>query len=148
MRVYVDELFDWKATGTQAQRVGARNGHKWCHMWTDPGNELELHILARKIGMERAWFQDRKGFPHYDLTPARREAALRAGARERTLQSWLRARDSGAKGLFESVTERTFVRMAWDRLPLRLQSYWATLYHRKTVEGIEPSAQEVIAGMP
>jgi Protein of unknown function (DUF4031) len=39
----------------------------------------ELHTLAAKIGMKRRWFQNGR-VPHYDLTPARREAALAAGA--------------------------------------------------------------------
>lgn len=40
----------------------------------------ELHALADAIGLRRAWFQKRARVPHYDLTPSKRELALRAGA--------------------------------------------------------------------
>jgi len=40
----------------------------------------ELHTFAQRIGLRREWFQDHPLHPHYDLTPGRREAALRAGA--------------------------------------------------------------------
>lgn len=39
----------------------------------------ELHAMARRIGLRRAWFQNGR-VPHYDLTPARRQAALDGGA--------------------------------------------------------------------
>ena len=38
----------------------------------------ELHEMAARIGMTRAWFQG----DHYDLTPSRRELAVKHGARE------------------------------------------------------------------
>jgi hypothetical protein len=40
----------------------------------------ELHALARRIGLRRAWFQGQSTFPHYDLTAPKRRAALAAGA--------------------------------------------------------------------
>ena len=46
--------------------------------------------MARKIGMKRAWFQAKPGFPHYDLVPTRRAAAIRAGAIEKPLIDWIR----------------------------------------------------------
>jgi len=52
----------------------------WCHMATD-GNVEELHKMARRLGLYRAWFQSGR-FPHYDLTPAKRRMALRLGAQE------------------------------------------------------------------
>lgn len=74
MTVYVDSLFDWSGAGyhgadaAQAERVGARNGHRWCHMVSDLGPDvLELHAMAAKLGLKRAWFQG----DHYDLTPGR-----------------------------------------------------------------------------
>jgi activating signal cointegrator 1 len=51
----------------------------WCHMATD-SDLSELHAMARRIGLERAWFQDKPGTPHYDLTPAKRTQALKLGA--------------------------------------------------------------------
>ncbi len=54
---------------------------RWCHLFAD--DVEELHVLAARIGMKRAWFQHRPGrLPHYDLVPPRRAAALAAGAVE------------------------------------------------------------------
>ncbi len=55
----------------------------WCHMMTDdltPAGLDELHAMAEQIGLRRAWFQDKRRLPHYDLTVSRRAKALRAGA--------------------------------------------------------------------
>lgn len=40
----------------------------------------ELHAFAAGIGLKRAWFQNRRAMPHYDLTKGMRARALRAGA--------------------------------------------------------------------
>lgn len=73
MTVYVDPLMKhgWKMRGQPVRN---------CHLFTD-GQIDELHALASSIGMRRAWFQD-KHVPHYDLTAARRRAAVEAGAIE------------------------------------------------------------------
>jgi hypothetical protein len=70
--VMVDELFVWPG---RKPRCFARGS---CHLTTD-GELYELHALAACIGLKREWFQDHR-IPHYDLTAARREAALAAGA--------------------------------------------------------------------
>lgn len=74
MSVYVDDLMacipsaNWR-------------WNESCHLVAD--NLDELHAFAAEIGLRRAWFQQsRKGLPHYDLTPNRRIAAVRAGAIE------------------------------------------------------------------
>lgn len=86
--VYVDPLFTAISRNAQAYRVGARHGHRWSHMWSD---DVEaLHKIARKIGMKREWFQNKPGFPHYDLTPTKRARAIAAGAIERSLTDWKR----------------------------------------------------------
>lgn len=64
--------------------VDALLNHGWrlgpsCHLFAD--NETELHIFARKIGMRRAWFQNKRT-PHYDLTKKRRAVAVSLGAQE------------------------------------------------------------------
>ena len=69
--VYVDVLRDW----------GWRLGPS-CHMFTDSVDLTELHDMARRIGLRRAWFQDRPTAPHYDLTASRRAAAVALGAVE------------------------------------------------------------------
>lgn len=84
--VYVDALFEQVAQGAAARAVGERNGHRWCHMWSD---DIEaLHSLAARIGLKREWFQNRGRVPHYDLTPGKREQAIKAGAREMCLKEW------------------------------------------------------------
>lgn len=40
----------------------------------------ELHAFAADLGLRREWFQDHPLLPHYDLTIAKRRAALDAGA--------------------------------------------------------------------
>lgn len=75
MAVLVDDLVTYP---------GKPHGHnRWCHMASDlPGEAglTELHVLAAEIGLRRSWFQDHRAFPHYDLVPSKRAAALRHGA--------------------------------------------------------------------
>jgi len=68
-----------------------------CHLTTD-GDLEELHASARSIGMERRGFQDHPLAPHYDLTPERREAALRAGAIYVPAREQARARRTSRRG--------------------------------------------------
>lgn len=90
--IYVDEPFVAESREAQAFRAGRRHGHRWSHMWCDAGEEDALHALAAKIGMRRAWFQAKPGFPHYDLVPTKRAAAVALGAKEVSLTDWLRER--------------------------------------------------------
>lgn len=75
MTVYVDPL---------ARRGLVIHGSEVasCHMFTDTLELDELHRIAALIGMPRRAFQDSPRAPHYDLTPARRAAAIAAGAVE------------------------------------------------------------------
>jgi hypothetical protein len=85
--VYVDPLMNhgWVLHGRPTSN---------CHMFTDGALE-ELHALAQKIGLRRAWFQDKR-VPHYDLTPLDRAAAIAGGAievdRRRAVQIWRASR--------------------------------------------------------
>lgn len=88
--VYVDFLFGMVSRVPWAREAGEMHGHRWCHLWCDPGNEAALHLLAGRIGMSRKWFQNRDGFPHYDLLPTQRVAAVAAGAVETRLKEWVR----------------------------------------------------------
>lgn len=90
MAIYVDKLEDW----------GWRlRGHSTlsCHMFTDSADIEELHAFARQIGMKAIWFQNHKVAPHYDLTPARREHAVKLGAievgRRESSAIWRRRRE-------------------------------------------------------
>lgn len=75
MTVYVDRLasWGWVLRGRKTQS---------CHMFTDSVDLEELHVLAERIGLKRAWFQDHRIAPHYDLTPSRRAEAVKLGAVE------------------------------------------------------------------
>jgi len=68
--VYVDDLAKWPT------KIACFKGGS-CHLTADTLDEL--HAMAANIGMRREWFQNTR-VPHYDLTPARRSAALLAGA--------------------------------------------------------------------
>lgn len=70
--IMVDEIRVWPHA-KHPFRLGS------CHLTTD-GPLDELHAFAQRIGMKRAWFQDHKIAPHYDLTPGRRDRALLIGA--------------------------------------------------------------------
>lgn len=79
--IYVDALTTSFGYDKQTIRVGARNGHKWCHLFADTPEEL--HACAQKLALRREWAQvSSTGILHYDLTPARRQKAVAAGARE------------------------------------------------------------------
>lgn len=102
MACYVDPLFVMESRDPQAFRVGARNGHRWCHLFAD--TPAELHALAVQVGMRREWFQGDRDGGHYDLTPGRRAAAVALGAREVTAREavaiWQAGRKrAAAKGL-------------------------------------------------
>ena len=77
MSVYVDWLMHHGA------ERGFFAGKKSCHMFADTLEEL--HEMADKIGMNRAWFQDNgQTAEHYDLVAGRRAAAVKLGAIELT----------------------------------------------------------------
>lgn len=66
MTVYVDQpIHPWR-------------GKLWCHLVADDLNEL--HAFAAKLGLKREWFQNHKIQPHYDITAAKREKAIKLGA--------------------------------------------------------------------
>lgn len=91
MTVYVDDLqaWGWKMHGREVQS---------CHMFCDQVDLNELHALAQKIGLKRAWFQDKRTAPHYDLVPSKRMAALAAGAvavsRRKAVDLWRARREA------------------------------------------------------
>lgn len=74
--VYVDDLMT----------CATNPNWRWsmaCHMTVMPDTDIEvLHAFAKKIGLKRAWFQDKSAVPHYDLNASTRERAVAAGALE------------------------------------------------------------------
>lgn len=86
MTVYVDRLSYAIPKSSQAKRCG----DLWCHLWADTTNELI--IFSQKIGLKGTWIRDKPGFVHFDLTPKKREEAIKAGALEMSLKKWLKQR--------------------------------------------------------
>ncbi len=72
MTVYVDNV---RIPAT----VGRYTAH-WSHLFTDASDLTELHALAARIGLRRAWFQDKASGAHYDVTDRKRVQAIAAGA--------------------------------------------------------------------
>jgi hypothetical protein len=71
--IVVDPLFDFP---------GPRGHTRWCHMGStdaSPEGLEELHAVARKIGLKREWYQDKRWHKHYDIVPSRRADAVRKG---------------------------------------------------------------------
>lgn len=52
---------------------------RWSHMVSTISDD-ELHQMAAMLGLLRAWHQS-GSFSHYDITPPKRERAIRLGAR-------------------------------------------------------------------
>jgi hypothetical protein len=85
MAVYVDRIMKWGRTASWPYEES-------CHLVADTLEEL--HELAESIGLRRQWFQAGLGHrvPHYDLTPNKRDQAIRNGA--------LNADDDAVRGLY------------------------------------------------
>jgi|HigsolmetaAR202D_1030399.scaffolds.fasta_scaffold06376_2 hypothetical protein len=78
MTILVDELIDYQMPHLPIYLRGL-----WCHMMTDdltPNGLDELHAMAERLGLQRAWFQDKPHYPHYDLRPNTRALAIQLGA--------------------------------------------------------------------
>lgn len=82
MSVYVDTPCAFPSREPEARRVGAKHGHRWCHMIADTPEELLA--MAKRIGLRPEWIQGEPNLPHFDLVPPRRAAAVKAGAVEVT----------------------------------------------------------------
>lgn len=83
MTVYVDDVYIRATVGSTTSR--------WCHLFSDQDDPAELHALAERIGLRRAWFQPGRrpgdGSPdptkdHYDVSEEARARAVAAGAVE------------------------------------------------------------------
>lgn len=68
MTVYVSDAF------------GPFNGKIWYHLVGTSADELDYFAVV-KLDLKVAWRQRTGGYTHYDLRPAKRDEALRKGAR-------------------------------------------------------------------
>ncbi len=59
-----------------------------CHMVADTLHEL--HSMADLIGIQRKWFQNKPGFPHYDIAKSKRTLAIIYGAKEITARELIK----------------------------------------------------------
>lgn len=80
MTIYVDDM---RMPATVGSGPGAVTG-RWSHLMSDEpaGASRELISFAVRLGLRPAWIQH-PGTPkeHFDLTDAKRDLALRLGAR-------------------------------------------------------------------
>jgi hypothetical protein len=81
MTVYVDVLKDngWHLYGKSIKN---------CHMWSE--NKDELLSFGAILGLRSQWLQNSRGFIHFDLTPKKREMAVKNGAVECKLIPFIR----------------------------------------------------------
>lgn len=74
MTVYVDDAM---IPATVPNGVASHTS-TWSHLMADTRHEL-IEFAAR-LGLRRAWLQDKPSGVHYDLTFGKREQAIRMGA--------------------------------------------------------------------
>ncbi len=79
--IFIDEPFHAK-------------GRIWSHLWDSDNDVARLQTFADGIGLKRAWFQMKVGFPHYDLTGSKIEEARQAGAVTKSLREWVEERQT------------------------------------------------------
>jgi hypothetical protein len=59
----------------------------WAHLWCQ---DLDvLHDFAARLGLRRAWFQDRPRFPHYDVNKTMHARAVGYGAKVKSVSAWM-----------------------------------------------------------
>lgn len=87
MTIYVDQPTVYPNAPTFYGRTT-----QWCHLWSDSNDAEEVKVFGALIGLQPGWFQDREGFPHFDLTPSNRKVALMHGAQEHSLKAWIKER--------------------------------------------------------
>jgi hypothetical protein len=132
MTVYVD---DYRVQATVG-RISAR----WSHLFVAPDGDIgELHALAARIGLRLSWFQA-KGWPrdHYDVTDARRAAAIEAGAVPVT---WAEAGRWRAAAIDAAKTARANAPEPPSTLPAEARRYPALTVH-------QPWAWALLHGKP
>lgn len=80
MTVYVDPLHSFVKVLSKA--VISKRGPMWSNLASDTDDLKDLHDLADKIGLQRAWFRYQNAVPVYYVTPEMRLRAVENGAQE------------------------------------------------------------------
>jgi hypothetical protein len=94
MSVYVDEPRYYDSTMIRGA-LTRRYGNHWSHMWAD--SEAELLAFARRVDMPLRWLQhEGTRRVHFDVTPARRQKAIRAGAVQLEYREWRKREAAGS----------------------------------------------------
>lgn len=107
MPVYVDNLRKW-STKIRCFKSGS------CHM---VGPEDELHDMAQRLGLKRAWFQNHGGLAHYDLTVSKRAMAIGLGVLERDVYTCTHRTVQDGKHVFsEACGTCPFAPICADRI--------------------------------
>lgn len=65
----------------------------------------ELHAFCRQVGINRCWFHNARGHPHYDITEPQRVASIAAGAIPMTTRELSFRTESGRKVLDRLIAE-------------------------------------------
>jgi hypothetical protein len=65
----------------------------------------ELHSFCKTVGINKCWFHNAKGHPHYDITGEHRESAIKAGARPIDTGELLLRAETGRKRLLRYIAE-------------------------------------------
>lgn len=66
----------------------------YCHMWTDGTHEELDNFAVGTLGLKKEWAQHKQGaivkdFYHYDISPSKRQRAIKWGARPIALSTWI-----------------------------------------------------------
>lgn len=94
MTVYVDPIQKYPKDFVHPR--AQQHGESWAHLFADSVDEL--HAFAEKLGLKRMYFHNHPGLPHYDITPALREKALKMGAQEKPMRQEVKDRLQKAGG--------------------------------------------------
>jgi len=97
MTAYVDKLLV-HPTSIRCFKAGS------CHLEADTLEEL--HAFAARLGLRRAWFQEHNMGDHYDLTPSKRELAVKLGAVEQNRQEASARRRKNPRHPFHRAEEQ------------------------------------------
>lgn len=109
-----------------------------CHMIAD--TEIELHNMARRIGVARKWFQDpatmrKVSHPHYDICLSKKALAVSFGAVEITQRQC---------AAMQSTRQRGYPLLQPEAAVLRFRELIAGRVNANVIRAPEPSRQ----GMP